>query len=525
MGSGEVFETMAIPFIIAVLLAGIVLVAITPSDAKTRIRGIALASTLAAFLIGVAMFLRFDWNSSEWQFTFDTAWIPSIGAQISFGVDGISLPLLLLTLFLGPLCVLVSIGEIEERVKEFHICLLLIEAALVGVFTARDLLLFYACWEVMLVPMFLLIAVWGSGNRFYAAVKFLLYTLLGGVLMLVGILVLVLHYQHATQQPITFSLDNLLHLQLSPTMQLWLFLAFAFAFAIKVPMFPFHTWLPDAHTEAPTAGSVILAGVLLKMGSYGFMRFCLPLFPEASQILASIVAWLSILAIIYGALMSWVQTDIKRLIAYSSVSHMGFITLGLFAFHPTAMAGSLLQMVNHGLSTGMLFMLVGLIYQRRHTRLMSEFGGIAKVMPAYAAFFLIALLASVGLPGLNGFVGEFLILTGTFQVHWHWSALAAFGVVLAMVYLLWLWRNVFHGPITKPENLALTDLNAREKWLVLAPIVILMFAIGIYPRWLLKPMEPSVLAVAQKVKTTQVAYFGQSGKSSLAHLPQATVKR
>jgi NADH-quinone oxidoreductase subunit M len=525
MGSGEVFETMAIPFVIAVLLAGIVLVAIAPSDAKTRIRGIALASTLAAFLIGIAMFLRFDWGSSEWQFTFDAAWIPSIGAQISFGVDGISLPLLLLTLFLGPLCVLVSIGEIEERVKEFHICLLIIEAALVGVFTARDLLLFYACWEVMLVPMFLLIAVWGSGNRFYAAVKFLLYTLLGGVLMLVGILVLALHYQHATQQPMTFSLDNLLHLQISPTMQIWLFLAFAFAFAIKVPMFPFHTWLPDAHTEAPTAGSVILAGVLLKMGSYGFMRFCLPLFPEASQILAPVIAWLSILAIIYGALMSWVQTDIKRLIAYSSVSHMGFITLGLFAFHPTAMSGSLLQMVNHGLSTGMLFMLVGLLYQRRHTRLMSEFGGIAKVMPAYAAFFLIALLASVGLPGLNGFVGEFLILAGTFQVHWYWAALAAFGVVLAAVYLLWLWRNVFHGPVTKPENQNLPDLNVREKWLVLAPVVIAMFAIGIYPRWLLKPMEPSVLAVAQKVKTTQVAYFGQSNKSPLAHFSQETVER
>ncbi|MCS3917675.1 NADH-quinone oxidoreductase subunit M [Fervidibacter sacchari] len=525
MGSGEVFETMAIPFVIAVLLAGIALVAITPSDAKTRIRGIALASTIAAFFIGVAMFLRFDWGSSEWQFTFDSVWIPSIGAQISFGVDGISLPLLLLTLFLGPLCVLVSIGEIEERVKEFHICLLLIEAALVGVFTARDLLLFYACWEVMLVPMFLLIAVWGSGNRLYAAVKFLLYTLLGGVLMLVGILVLALHYQHATQQPMTFNLDNLLQLQLSPTMQLWLFLAFAFAFAIKVPMFPFHTWLPDAHTEAPTAGSVILAGVLLKMGSYGFMRFCLPLFPEASQVLAPIIAWLSILAIIYGALMSWVQTDIKRLIAYSSVSHMGFITLGLFAFHPTAMAGSLLQMVNHGLSTGMLFMLVGLLYQRRHTRLMSDFGGIAKVMPAYAAFFLIALLASVGLPGLNGFVGEFLILAGTFQVHWYWAAFAAFGVVLAAVYLLWLWRNVFHGPITKLENQNLPDLNVREKWLVLAPVVIAMFAIGIYPRWLLKPMEPSVLAVAQKVRTAQVAYFGQSNKSPLAHLPKETAKR
>jgi NADH-quinone oxidoreductase subunit M len=261
------------------------------------------------------------------------------------------------------------------------------------------------------------------------------------------------------------------------------------------------------------------------MGSYGFMRFCLPLFPEASQVLAPIIAWLSILAIIYGALMSWVQTDIKRLIAYSSVSHMGFITLGLFAFHPTAMSGSLLQMVNHGLSTGMLFMLVGLLYQRRHTRLMSEFGGIAKVMPTYAAFFLIALLASVGLPGLNGFVGEFLILAGTFQVHWYWAAFAAFGVVLAAVYLLWLWRNVFHGPITKPENQNLPDLNGREKWLVLAPVVIAMFAIGIYPRWLLKPMEPSVIAVAQKVKTAQVAYLGQSGKSPLARLPRVTAER
>ncbi|MFN3421192.1 MAG: NuoM family protein [Armatimonadota bacterium] len=524
MVGAAIFETMAIPFIVGVLLAGIGLLAITPESSKNRLRGIALAATLAAFTIGVLMFLRFDWQSKEWQFTYEATWIPSIGAYMSFGVDGISLPLLLLTLFLGPLCVLVSIGEIEERVKEFHICLLLIEAALVGVFTARDLLLFYACWEVMLVPMFLLIAVWGSGNRIYAAVKFLLYTLLGGVLMLVGILVLALDYHYTTRQPLTFGLDTLLTYHPSPTMQIWLFLAFAFAFAIKVPMFPFHTWLPDAHTEAPTAGSVILAGVLLKMGSYGFMRFCLPLFPDASQVLAPIIVWLSIIAIIYGALMSWVQTDIKRLIAYSSVSHMGFITLGLFAFHPTAVAGSLLQMVNHGLSTGMLFMLVGLLYQRRHTRMMSEYGGIAKVMPAYSAFFLIALLASVGLPGLNGFVGEFLILAGTFQVHWFWAATAAFGVVLAAVYLLWLWRNVFHGPITKPENQNLPDLNPREKWLVLAPVVIVMFAIGVYPRWLLKPMEPSVLAVVQKVKASQ-AVSTRLDSSPFAGFARLTFRR
>ncbi len=498
----HVSDAFSIPLIFAFLLVGVLLLAITPAEAHWRLRGIALASTLAAFLVGVFMFWRFDWQRSDWQFAFEAPWIPMIGASFSVGVDGISLPLLLLTLFLGPLCVLVSVDEIQERVKEFHICLLLTEAALVGVFTARDLLLFYACWEGMLVPMFLLIAVWGSGNRLYAAVKFLLYTLLGGVLMLVAILVLALDYAHTTQQALTFSLDTLLTHQLPPEKQLWLFLAFAFAFAIKVPMFPFHTWLPDAHTEAPTAGSVILAGVLLKMGSYGFLRFCLPLFPVASQVAAPVIVWLSIVAILYGALMSWVQADIKRLIAYSSVSHMGFITMGLFAFHPTAVVGSVLQMVNHGLSTGMLFMLVGLLYLRRHTRLMSEYGGIAKVMPAYAAFFLIALLASVGLPGLNGFVGEFLILAGTFQVHWYWAATAAFGVVLAAVYLLWLWRNVFHGPITKPENQTLPDLNAREKWLVLAPVVVLLFAIGIYPRWLLKPMEPSVIAVVQQVKKT-----------------------
>jgi NADH-quinone oxidoreductase subunit M len=414
------------------------------------------------------------------------------------------MPLLLLTLFLGPLCVLVSVDEIQERVKEFHLCLLLIEATLVGVFTARDLLLFYACWEGMLVPMFLLIAVWGSGNRLYAATKFLLYTLLGGVLMLVAILALVIAHAR-TEGALTFRLDDLVTLRLSVAQQLWLFGAFALAFAIKVPMFPLHTWLPDAHTEAPTAGSVILAGVLLKMGSYGFLRFCLPFFPDASQILAPVMVWLSIIAILYGALMSWVQTDIKRLIAYSSVAHMGFITLGTFSFHPTAMMGSVLQMVNHGLSTGMLFMLVGMLYLRRHTRLMSEYGGLAKVMPTCAAFFLIALLSSVGLPGLNGFVGEFLILAGTFQVHWYWAATAAFGVVLAAVYLLWLWRNVFHGPITKPENRWLPDLTFREKWLVLLPVTLLLFAIGIYPRWLLKPMEPSVLATLQSVKKTAVA--------------------
>jgi NADH-quinone oxidoreductase subunit M len=504
MEATHLFDTLAIPLILLLLLGGVALIAVTPADAPNRHRGIAFAVTLLAFLVGIVMFAQFDWREAGWQFTFELPWIPPLGARLLFGVDGISMPLLLLTLFLGPLCVLVSVDEIQERVKEFHLCLLLIEATLVGVFTARDLLLFYACWEGMLVPMFLLIAVWGSGNRLYAATKFLLYTLLGGVLMLVAILALVIAHAR-TEGALTFRLDDLVTLRLSVAQQLWLFGAFALAFAIKVPMFPLHTWLPDAHTEAPTAGSVILAGVLLKMGSYGFLRFCLPFFPDASQILAPVMVWLSIIAILYGALMSWVQTDIKRLIAYSSVAHMGFITLGTFSFHPTAVMGSVLQMVNHGLSTGMLFMLVGMLYLRRHTRLMSEYGGLAKVMPTCAAFFLIALLSSVGLPGLNGFVGEFLILAGTFQVHWYWAATAAFGVVLAAVYLLWLWRNVFHGPITKPENRWLPDLTFREKWLVLLPVTLLLFAIGIYPRWLLKPMEPSVLATLQSVKKTAVA--------------------
>ncbi|MFA0757708.1 MAG: hypothetical protein NOOUEUKL_000359 [Candidatus Fervidibacter sp.] len=504
MEAAHLFDTLAIPLILLLLLGGVALIAVTPADAPNRHRGIAFAATLLAFLVGILMFAQFDRREAGWQFTFELPWIPPLGARLLFGVDGISMPLLLLTLFLGPLCVLVSVDEIQERVKEFHLCLLLIQATLVGVFTARDLLLFYACWEGMLVPMFLLIAVWGSDNRTYAATKFLLYTLLGGVLMLVAILALVIAHAR-TEGALTFRLDDLITLRLSVAQQLWLFAAFALAFAIKVPMFPLHTWLPDAHTEAPTAGSVILAGVLLKMGSYGFLRFCLPLFPDSSQILAPVMVWLSIIAILYGALMSWVQTDIKRLIAYSSVAHMGFITLGTFSFHPTAVMGSVLQMVNHGLSTGMLFMLVGMLYLRRHTRLMSEYGGLAKVMPTCAAFFLIALMASVGLPGLNGFVGEFLILAGTFQVHWYWAATAAFGVVLAAVYLLWLWRNVFHGPITKPENRWLPDLTFREKWLVLLPVTLLLFAIGIYPRWLLKPMEPSVLATLQSVKKTAVA--------------------
>ncbi len=509
----HIFDAAAIPFILLILLGGLVLVAVTPSDAPRRLRSTALAATLAAFVVGITMFWRFDWLSSDWQFTNDPGypWLPMLDSRLLFGVDGISMPLLLLTLFFGPLCVLVSASEIRERVKEFHICLLLIEAALVGVFTARDLLPFYAFWEVMLVPMFLWIAVWGSENRIYAAVKFLLYTLLGGVIMLVAVLVLALDFSRTLQEipeitkilpkgmTFTFNMDALMEHRLDPSLQMWLFLAFALAFAIKVPMFPFHTWLPDAHTEAPTAGSVILAGVLLKMGSYGFLRFCLPMFPDASQVLAPVIASLSIVAVLYGALMSWVQTDFKRLIAYSSVAHMGFITLGIFTFHPTAVSGSVLQMVNHGLSTGMLFMLVGMIYERRHTRLMSEYGGIAKVMPGYSAFFLIALLSSVGLPGLNGFVGEFLILAGTFQKHWYWAASAALGVVLAAVYLLWLWRNVFQGPLVKPENQALPDLNAREKWGVLVPVTILLFAIGIYPSPLLKPMETSVSAVVQKV--------------------------
>jgi NADH-quinone oxidoreductase subunit M len=385
---------------------------------------------------------------------------------------------------------------------------------MIGVFTSLDLFLFYLFWEVMLIPMYFLIGIWGGERRIYAAMKFVLYTMLGGVLMLIGILALYVLHGNATGD-FTFSYTTIAAalssgaLMMPGRIELWLFLAFFFAFAIKIPLFPFHTWLPDAHVEAPTAGSVLLAGVLLKMGTYGLMRFSLPLFPHASQQLAPLISWLAIIGIIYGALVAMVQPDLKKLVAYSSVSHMGFIVLGIFSFTTQGLEGAVFQMLNHGVSTGALFLLVGIIYERRHTRLISEFGGLANLMPVYAAIFMIVTLSSIGLPGLNGFVGEFLILLGTFGVNRMYAAIAATGVILSAVYMLWMFQRVVWGEATNPQNQSLEDMNSRER-LILAPLVILIVWMGVYSSHFLRPMDGSVTTLIEQMDTRQ-GNFARSG--------------
>jgi NADH-quinone oxidoreductase subunit M len=457
-----------------------------------------LASTLT-FLISLIPFFLFDSSTAALQFFERYDWIPALGINYEVGIDGISLLLIVLTTFLTPLTLLASWDSIQSRSREFMICMLFLESGMVGVFAAIDLFLFYVFWEATLIPMYFLIGIWGGPRRIYAAIKFILYTMAGSLLMLVAILALYFLHRQATGEA-TFNLFQLLQLELPLSTQRWLFLAFFLAFAIKVPLFPFHTWLPDAHVEAPTSGSVILAGVLLKMGTYGFVRFCLPLFPEASLNATPIVALLAALGIIYGALMALIQTDIKKLVAYSSVSHLGFVVLGIFAFNSQGLDGAVLQMLNHGLSTGALFLLVGMIYDRSHTRLIGDFGGLAKVMPMFAAFFLVVTLSSIGLPGLNGFIGEFLVLLGAFQTMPTLAAIAALGVILAAVYMLWMYQRVMFGEVTREANVHLQDLNRREV-AVLVPVVLVILWIGIYPQPFLKRMEASTKAIIERVVT------------------------
>jgi NADH-quinone oxidoreductase subunit M len=473
------------------------------------IRNVALLFSLATFGVSLLIPAYYDQSTAAVQFVEQLRWIPSIGVTYFLGLDGISLWLVLLTTFLSPIGVLCSFEAIKHRAKEYYIFLLILETGMLGVFLALDFFLFYVFWEVMLVPMYFLIGVWGSDRRLYSAIKFFLYTLFGSVVMLLGILG-VYFYAGPQLGKYTFNVVELMRvayphtpiisfLGVSLSFQDLVWLAFGLSFAIKVPMFPFHTWLPDAHTDAPTAGSVILAGVLLKMGTYGFVRFNLPMFPEASQHFVPLVFVLSIIAIVYGAMVCMVQPDMKRLIAYSSVSHMGFVMLGMFAFNHQGVQGSILQMINHGLSTGGLFLIVGLIYDRRHTRLISELGGLSRQMPVYATLFAIIMFASMGLPGLNGFIGEFLILIGAFQVRWWWGAFAVTGIVLGAAYMLWLYQRTMFGEITKEENRTLPDLDAREV-ATLVPIVVFCFWIGLYPAPFLKAMEASVTNVIQTVE-------------------------
>ncbi len=461
-------------------------------------RRVALGISLVTFAVSCLLWIGFDPARAGMQFEERRAWIPVSGITYHLGVDGISLLLVLLTTFLAPLCLLSAWTQITTRVKEFLVAMLLLETAMIGVFCALDLFLFFVFWEAMLIPMYLVIGVWGGPRRIYAAVKFILYTMAGSALMLLAILTL--YYLHGSRtDTYTFDYAAIAQLTIEPRLQVPLFLAFAVAFAIKVPMFPFHTWLPDAHVEAPTAGSVILAGVLLKMGTYGFLRFCLPLFPHASGAFAPAIFVLAIIGILYGAWVSMVQPDLKKLIAYSSVSHLGFVMLGLFALNAQGIEGGILQMVNHGLSTGALFLLVGMIYERRHSRLIADFGGLWAVVPVFSAIFLFVTLSSIGLPGLNGFVGEFLILVGAFQVHRLSAVLATSGIIFAAVYMLWMYQRVVFGEIRHEENRHLPDLDAREL-LTLVPILLLILWIGVYPKPFTAVTETSVAELVTVVK-------------------------
>jgi NADH-quinone oxidoreductase subunit M len=473
-------------------LAGAVLLALIPRDRDKAIRYGALGVTLVAFVLSLFVLFDFDAAATGFQLGSDVEWIPEWGIAYVTGIDGISLWMVILTTFLMPLSVLAS-WSIRKRVKPFFVFLLALETGMIGVFCSLDLFMFYLFWEVTLVPMYFLIGMWGYERRIYAAMKFFLFTLVGSLLMLAGILYI---YFTAPGDP-TFDLAKILQeSSFSIEVQRLLFLAFFASFAVKVPLFPFHTWLPDAHTEAPTAGSVMLAGVMLKMGAYGLLRFAIPLFPDAAREFVPWIIGLSIIGIVYGAAVAAMQKDLKRLIAYSSVAHLGFVVLGLFVGSVEAMSGGILQMVNHGLSTGALFMLVGALYDRRHTREIADFGGLQKTVPIFAGIFLFTALSSLGLPGLNGFVGEFLILLGTFFEYRWWVIPAAFGIVLAAVYLLWAYQRVFHGPVTNEENRRVPDLKWREI-AMLAPLIVLILGIGVYPKPFLDRIEPAAERIVQ----------------------------
>ena len=492
---GESFPILTVVTFLPVL--GIVLLLLVDKNRQLLVRNVALFTSLVTFLVSLFLYFKFDPGTGDMQFVELYSWIPSLGMGYHMGIDGISLFLVLLTTFLTPIAIWSSYNAVTEKVKGFMISILALETGMIGVFVSLDLFLFYVFWEAMLIPMYFIIGVWGGPRRIYAAVKFILFTMAGSLLMLVAILALYFVNQSYTGVA-TFNLLDYQGIQIPFNYQIWMFLAFALAFAIKVPMWPLHTWLPDAHVEAPTAGSVLLAAVLLKMGTYGFLRFCFPLFPEATIHFIPLFSILAIIGIIYGAFVALVQKDIKSLVAYSSVSHLGFVMLGLFALNMQSLEGSILQMLSHGISTGALFLLVGMLYERRHTRLISEFGGISKVMPVFAAFFMIVTLSSIGLPGTNGFVGEFLILLGTFRENWLYAAFGATGIILAAVYMLWMYQRVMFGKVDKPENQKLKDLSLREK-LILVPIVIVIFLIGIYPSAFTSRMEASVAKLMETV--------------------------
>jgi NADH-quinone oxidoreductase subunit M len=478
--------------------AGIALLFV-PRRSAGVLRLVSLAVTVLTFACSLPLYFGFDADAIGYQFEENRRWMPTLGVAYHVGIDGISLLLVLLTTFLMPLALVSAWGSVEDRFKEFTATMLLLETGMLGVFVSLDLFLFYVFWEAMLIPMYFIIGIWGGPNRVYAAVKFILYTMVGSALMLVAILGLYYQYGAATDR-YTFDVPVLAQYVMAPGLaQNLMFLAFALAFAIKVPLFPFHTWLPDAHVEAPTAGSVVLAGVLLKMGTYGFLRFCLPFFPDASLSFGPLVFALAVIGVIYGAWVSTVQPDLKKLVAYSSVSHLGFVMLGIFTLNQQGLVGAIIQMVNHGLSTGALFLMVGMIYERRHSRLIADFGGLWRIVPAFSALFLVVALSSLGLPGLNGFVGEFLILVGAFQRNAWLAAVATSGIIFAAVYLLWMYQRVIFGEVTHEENRRLRDLTPRE-WAVLVPVVALIVWIGVYPTAFTGKTEATVEALIMQVE-------------------------
>jgi NADH-quinone oxidoreductase subunit M len=489
----------------AVPLAGAILLLLIPNRDGSRdgaIRWLALVLSLVVFAVTLGIWMRFDPTSADFQMVERVPWIPAFGIDYYVGIDGISLLLVVLTGFLTPIALLSSWQGIEKKVKEFSVFILALEAAMIGVFISLDLFLFYVFWDAMLIPMYFLIGIWGYDQRIYAAIKFMLYTMAGSVLMLVAILALA--YMHSESPAGTYSFDllKLYALEIAPTTQRWLFLAFAVAFAIKVPLFPFHTWLPDAHVQAPTAGSIILAGVLLKMGTYGLVRFAFPLFPAAAIEFAPWIAVLAVIGIVYGALVAMVQPDMKKLVAYSSVSHLGFVVLGICAMNVQGVQGAVYQMLAHGISTGGLFLLVGMLSDRRHTRLISEFGGLKNSMPRLTAAFLIITLASIGMPALNGFIGEFLTMLGAFAWDPRFVVVAGLGVILSAVYMLWMFQRVYLGTITNEKNAKLADLQPRE-WASVIPLCAMAIVMGVLPNLFLAPMEPAVKRIVERVQAAQ----------------------
>ncbi|HUI57902.1 MAG TPA: NADH-quinone oxidoreductase subunit M [Bryobacteraceae bacterium] len=486
-------------------MAGLLVLLFIPSKSKDLIRIWANLAGFAGFLVSLPLVSRFQTGVAGFQFEERAEWIPTLGAHYHLGMDGISLLLVMLTTVMGFLSILSSWSAVQDRTKEYYAMFLLLQTGMIGVFISLDFFLFYIFWELVLVPMYFIIGVWGGPRKLYAAIKFFLYTLAGSVLMLLGILTL--YFQHFHQFGFyTFEISELMKTDMPLGMQQWVFWAFFLGFAIKVPMFPFHTWLPDAHVEAPTAGSVILAAVLLKMGTYGFLRFSLPLLPKASvdRTIVQILAVLSIVGIIYGALVCLMQKDWKKLVAYSSVSHLGFCTLGIFAMNPNGIAGSVIQQLNHGISTGMLFLIIGVIYERRHTREIAEYGGLAHVMPRFATIFAIAMLSSAGLPLLNGFVGEFTILQGAFEANVVWAAFAVTGVILGAAYLLWLYQRTMLGQVTNGKNLVLADMSLREV-AVFLPLIVWAFWIGVYPKPYFDILRQPVAEIVQRVRP---GYYG-----------------